>query len=211
MEFNRKEKCSFNSVLSVARVARAFGMDVVAYTATPRLSAESKKDRAYVAPGTGDADGIIPSAWFSGLNKASLHAFLAERIDTLVISLPSTKQTYHLIGEEELEILGRTNHAFISNVGRGEILDLNALTRILKRDPLHSDSWLRGAALDVTEPEPLPADSELWGMENVTITPHVSGAAVGYVERAVEMLGINIERGKKGEGMLNVVERERGY
>jgi phosphoglycerate dehydrogenase-like enzyme len=194
----------------VARVAKAFGMDVVAYTATSKTTAESKQDRAYREPGTGDPDGVIPSAWYSGLDKASLHRFLNLGIDILVLSLPSTPHTYHLIGEAELEILGRTNHTFLSNVGRGELIDHDALVRILKKTPADG-SWLRGVALDVTEPEPLPPDSELWTLPTVTITPHVSGAAVGYPLRAVEILATNIERLKRGEPLVNVVDRTRGY
>ncbi|KZF24305.1 hypothetical protein L228DRAFT_237247 [Xylona heveae TC161] len=193
-----------------ARVAKAFGMDVIAYTASPKTTPESKKDQAYTVPGTGDPNGELPSAWYSGLDKASLHNFLAQGIDILLLSLPATPQTYHMIGEEELDILGRTNHTFISNVGRGELIDHEALARVMKKRP-GDEVWLRGAALDVAEPEPLPKDSELWHMPNVTITPHISGAAIGYLERGVDILALNIERLKRGERLINQVDRQRGY
>ena len=70
---------------------------------------------------------------------------------------------------------------------------------------------ISGAALDVTDPEPLPKDSELWDMENVIITPHVSGSTAGYTERALQVLDLNLERREKGEELINIVKRDRGY
>ena len=70
---------------------------------------------------------------------------------------------------------------------------------------------MQGAALDVTDPEPLPADSELWDLKNVIVTPHISGNGVAYEERAFQVLEVNLERREKGERLINVVRRERGY
>ena len=184
-------------------------MDILAYTATPRPTAESRKDRAYVEPGNGDPDGTVPTEWYSGLDKESVRNFLRQDIDILVIICPSTPQTRYLIGEEELSILTTGKHAFIANVARGDIIDQEALIRALKEET--PDSWLRGVALDVTDPEPLPSDSELWNMPKVTISPHVSGAALGFPRRSLNTLRINIGRLKAGERLLNVVERGRGY
>ena len=194
---------------AVAKVAKAFGMDILAYTATPKPIAESRKDRAYVEAGTGDPDGTIPSKWYSGFDREAIKDFLGQDIDILVITCPSTRQTRYLIGEEELSILAKGKHAFIANVARGDIIDQNALVRVLKEET--PDSWLRGVALDVTDPEPLPAGSELWTLPKVTISPHVSGAAVGFPRRSLDTLRINIGRLKTGERLLNVVERGRGY
>lgn len=72
------------------RVAKAMGMDVVAYTASPRDTPESKKDGGFIVPGTGDPDGSIPSAWYSGLDKQNLHEFLSQDLDYIAISLPLT-------------------------------------------------------------------------------------------------------------------------
>ncbi len=66
------------------------GMDVYAYTATPKDSPEKRADNGYIVPGTGDPDGSIPSKWFSGLDKESLHNFLKQDIDLLVLTLPLT-------------------------------------------------------------------------------------------------------------------------
>lgn len=85
------------------------------------------------------------------------------------------------------------------------IIDQPALIQALK------DKTISGAALDVTDPEPLPSDSELWDMSNVIVTPHVSGSTAGYTERALQVLETNLTRRAKGEKLINVVRRERGY
>lgn len=78
---------------AVARVAKAMGMDVIAYTASPRKTPESKRDDGYIVPGTGDPDGTLPSAWYSGTGKEDLHNFLKQEIDLLVIGVPLTYVT----------------------------------------------------------------------------------------------------------------------
>lgn len=65
-------------------------MDVLAYTASPRDSQEAKKDHDYYVKGTGDPDGTIPSAWYSGLDRESLHNFLKQDLDFLVVAVPLT-------------------------------------------------------------------------------------------------------------------------
>lgn len=180
---------------------------MIAYTATPKDTPESKKDVGFIVPGTGDADGSIPSEWYSGLDKESLHNFLSQDIDVLLVSVPLTDQTKHFLSTEEFSVLsqGGKRPAFISNIARGPILDQDALIQSLK------DGTLAGAALDVTDPEPLPADSELWGLDNVTVTPHISGVGQAYTDRAFQILEIQLERRQKGEKLINVVRRERGY
>lgn len=182
-------------------------MDVVAFTATPKDTPEKKKDPGFVVPGTGDADGSIPSAWYSGLDKDSLHNFLKQDIDLLLVSVPLTEQTKHMLSKDEFSILsqGGKRPAFVTNIARGQIIDQPALIDALK------DGTLGGAALDVTDPEPLPEDSELWGLPNVIITPHISGVGQAYAERAFQILEVNLERRRKGEKLINVVKRERGY
>jgi orotidine-5'-phosphate decarboxylase len=74
----------------VGRVAKAMGMDVIVHTATEKTTPEQRADHGYFVPGIGDPDGSIPSKWFSGDDKASLHNFLAQDIDILVVSVPLT-------------------------------------------------------------------------------------------------------------------------
>jgi len=190
----------------VARVSKALGLDVIAYTASPRTTPESKKDTGYVMPGTGDPDGTLPSAWFSGLDKRSLHTFLKQDIDVLLVAVPLTKETRHLLGKEEFEILGKKN-AFIANIARGSILQQDDLIAALKR----KEGGLRGAALDVTDPEPLNKDSELWDLENVAITPHVSGMGTTYLKRSFAVLESNLTNLEDGKPLINLVNRRRGY
>jgi hypothetical protein len=71
-------------------VAKALGSDVIAFTASPRETPESRRDQGFIVPGTGDADGTLPSEWYSGLDKKNLHEFLRQKIDLLVLSVPLT-------------------------------------------------------------------------------------------------------------------------
>lgn len=73
-----------------ARVAKAMGMEVIVYTATPKETEDSRKDHGFIVPGTGDPDGSIPSEWFSGLDEKSRQHFLAQDLDVLLISVPLT-------------------------------------------------------------------------------------------------------------------------
>ncbi|CZT43158.1 related to glycerate dehydrogenase [Rhynchosporium secalis] len=191
-----------------ARICSALGMDVIAYTASPRTTLESKKDVGYIVPGTGDPDGLIPSAWYSGVDKSSLHNFLKQDIDVLLIAVPLTPATTHFLGAEELAILGKRN-AFIVNIARGAILKQDDLIAALKK-PI-KEGGLRGAALDVTDPEPLPKESELWDLENVVVTPHISGLGTHYVDRSFDILEKNLSNLETGKKLLNVVSRGKGY
>jgi phosphoglycerate dehydrogenase-like enzyme len=182
-------------------------MDVVAFTASPRKTAESKKDSGYIVPNTGDPDGTLPSAWYSGLDKASLHKFLSQDIDILLVSVPLTPATHHFLGKEEFEILGKKN-AFVVNIARGSIIVQDDLITALKK---RERGGLRGAALDVTDPEPLNRESELWDLEHVAVTPHVSGIGTTYVNRSFEILEKNLTRLEEGESLINLVDRKRGY
>ncbi|KAI9713183.1 MAG: hypothetical protein M1820_001168 [Bogoriella megaspora] len=143
-----------------ARIASALGMEVLAYTAQPRTTTESKKDRNYIVKGTGDPDGTIPSEWYSGTDKESLHNFLAQKLDVLLISLPLTTFSRGLIGADEYKVLKENSPrgCFLANVSRGDVLVQDDLIKALKDEK----SGLSGAALDVTTPEPLPNDDPLW-------------------------------------------------
>jgi len=191
----------------VARVAKAMAMDVIAYTASPRKTPESKRDTGYIVPGTGDPDGSIPSAWFSGTDKADMHEFLKQEIDLLVVAVPLTKTTTHLLSTEEFELLHKSNPrgTYVANIARGQIIDQKALITALEQEQI------RGAALDVTDPEPLPKDDPLWEAPNVLITPHCSGASDVYADRAFQVLIENIKRDRSGGNLINEVNRKRGY
>ena len=197
----------------VAHVAHAMGMDIVVYTAHPRNTPEQRRDHGYYVPGVGDPRGEIPSAWYSGEDKASLHNFLAQDLDQLLISVPLTAKTKHLLGKTEFDILAQKN-AFVTNIARGDIIVQAELVQALNEYDSENPTpgkGLRGAALDVTTPEPLPEDDPLWDAPNCIITPHISGANAQYSERALTVLEANLERLAKGERLLNQVSREKGY
>ncbi|KAI1515688.1 SerA Phosphoglycerate dehydrogenase [Pyrenophora tritici-repentis] len=191
----------------VARVAKAMAMDVIAYTASPRKTPESKRDVGYIVPGTGDPDGSIPSAWYSGTDKAAMHEFLKQEIDLLVVAVPLTKTTTHLLSTEEFELLHKSNPrgTYVANIARGQIIDQKALITALEQ------KQISGAALDVTDPEPLPKDDPLWEAPNVLITPHCSGSTDVYADRAFQVLIENIKRDRSGGDLINEVNRKRGY
>jgi phosphoglycerate dehydrogenase-like enzyme len=195
------------NIYTAAKLTNWTGMDVIAFTASPKDTPEKKKDPGYIVPGTGDPDGEIPSAWYSGLDKESLHDFLKQDIDLLLVSVPLTKETTHFLSKEEFKVLSQDGKkpAYVANIARGPIIDQPALIKALK------DGTLAGASLDVTDPEPLPADSELWGMDNVIVTPHISGNGEAYVDRAFQILELQLEHKQKGEKFINVVNRKRGY
>ena len=202
----------------VARIAKAMGMDVIVFTASPRETLQSKKDGGFIVPGTGDPNGEIPSAWYSGTDKKSLHHFLSLDIDTLLISVPLTNATRHLLGKEEFEVLSKRN-AFISNIARGEIIVQDDLVDALKLydndtkalEEGRPRKGLRGAALDVTTPEPLPKGNPLWDAPNCIITPHMSGVSREYNDRAFQVLETNLRRRAEGKKLLNVIDRKTGY
>ena len=123
--------------------------------------------------------------------------------DIVVVALPLTAATTGLIGEGEFRTMKPT--ALFINIGRGPIVQEAALVRALR------EGWIAGAGLDVFEREPLPADSPLYDLENVIITPHVSGASPRYMDRAVPLFCENLRRYLHGDPLLNVVDKERGY
>ncbi|KAJ5781202.1 hypothetical protein N7457_006362 [Penicillium paradoxum] len=194
----------------IARVSQALGMTVHAHTASPRPTPESRHDTRYIVPGTGDPDGSIPASWHHGTDRESIHAFLALGLDHLVISLPLTPQTTGLLAAEEFAILSENCHhhaskPYVTNIARGKVIDQEALVDALK------SGLLGGAALDVADPEPLPADDPLWDAPNVQISPHVSALGVEYLPRSFDILRENLGRLARDEPLINAYRRSKGY
>lgn len=128
---------------------------------------------------------------------------LLEQSDVVVVSVPSTPMTRGMIGARELA--GMKPGSVLINVARGDILDESALLDAL------SSGLLRGAGLDVFTREPLPADSPLWRMPNVLITPHVSATSPVFWERESELILDNLVRYLGGRDLRNVVDTSAGY
>jgi len=123
--------------------------------------------------------------------------------DILALCAPSTQATHGMIGATELAALPR--HAIVANVARGALLDEHALVAAIR------GGHLRGAVLDVFSQEPLPAESALWELPNVILTPHVSGVTDRFWEREMELFLHNWHAYDRGTAMRNVVDKSEGY
>ncbi|WP_440006666.1 D-2-hydroxyacid dehydrogenase [Halomicrococcus sp. SG-WS-1] len=108
------------------------------------------------------------------------------RTDFLVLACPLTDETRGLVGAEEFDTL--PPDALLVNVARGKVVETDALVSALRGNQID------GAALDVTDPEPLPEDHPLWNFENVTITPHNAGHTPEYYARLADVVAGNVER-----------------
>jgi len=129
-------------------------------------------------------------------DRGAFESALADT-DHLVLACPLTDVTRGLIRREELRTL--PSDAVLVNVARGPVVDTDALVSALQ------SNHLRGAALDVTDPEPLPPDHPLWRFENVQITPHNAGHTPQYYDRLAKIVAENCKRYDRGEELRNVV------
>ncbi|MDQ2652432.1 MAG: D-2-hydroxyacid dehydrogenase [Chloroflexota bacterium] len=123
--------------------------------------------------------------------------------DHVVVTLPDTPETRGLL--DAAAFAACKPGAMIYNVGRGAVIDTAALVAALQ------SGHLGGAGLDVTEPEPLPADSPLWDLENVLITAHTSGASPRYWERQEALISDNLGRYLEGRPLRNLVDYDHAY
>jgi len=167
----------------VGRLAKAFGCRVLA---TRR-----------------SATGVRPAPFADEVHPPSALLDLLPRCDYVALCVPLTAETRGMIGERELRAMKPT--AVLVNIARGAVVVERDLIRALR------DGWIAGAALDVFEQEPLPAESPLWDMENVVLTPHISGGTEIYNQRAVAIFCENLRRYLAGEPLQNVVDPARGY
>jgi D-2-hydroxyacid dehydrogenase (NADP+) len=128
---------------------------------------------------------------------------LCAESDFLVVAVPLTAETTHMVGAAQLAKMKPT--ASIVNIARGQVIDQGALIEALR------NGTIAGAALDVFDPEPLPADSPLWDMPNVIVTPHISGSVEGYGHKATELFIANLRRYIAGEPLSHQANPELGY
>ncbi|NLO10252.1 MAG: D-2-hydroxyacid dehydrogenase [Clostridiales bacterium] len=125
------------------------------------------------------------------------------RSDYIVLTLPATEKTKGIISKERIGIM--KPDAFLVNIGRGELIDQEALIEALR------NNRIGGAGLDVMTPEPLPADNPLWELPNVIITQHSSGLSVGNDTRRVNLFTDNLRRYLNNEALENIVNFTEGY
>lgn len=156
--------------------AKAFGMKVIGYKR--HLSeVPSFVDRMYCKDSGDTIDELL---------KLS---------DFVVLALPLTNETYHMISERELKMM--KSSAYVINIARGAVIHESALLEALK------DGWIAGAGLDTFEQEPLPADHPLWDAPNTIITPHVTPQVPDRTERSLAIIAENARRYRTDQPMLN--------
>lgn len=124
--------------------------------------------------------------------------------DFVGVTVPLTDRTRHLIGRKELDMMKKGAGLF--NIARAQVVDYEALAEKLER------GQLKGAVLDVHDPEPLPSDSPLWSVPNLVITPHVGcDDTENYIPRTFDLLLSNVRRHFEGQPLINVVHRDQGF
>jgi phosphoglycerate dehydrogenase-like enzyme len=128
---------------------------------------------------------------------------LFSQSDWVVVTAALTSETRGMIAENEFKNM--KNSAHIINVARGPIINQKALIKSLRK------GWIAGAGLDVFEEEPLPADSPLWDMPNVIITPHSSWLSPYHRGRRINIFIENLRRFQTGGQLINTVDKQRGY
>ena len=165
----------------IARLFRAVGMEI---------SGAGRTSRA------GDDD-------FERIHSSQDLAGIVHDYDYLVLAAPLTSETKGLVNAEVLSAMKPSAH--LVNVGRGELVHTDALTEAL------ASRSIAGAALDVVHPEPLPAGHPLWSMENLIITPHMSGDTEDHIDDLGLLFVDNLTRYRAGEPLQNVVDKELGF
>jgi phosphoglycerate dehydrogenase-like enzyme len=179
----------------VARLLKPFGATILA----AKKDVMHPEDLGYSKEGMGDPHG----EFFDRLYPIeAIHSLLKES-DFVVVVLPLTDETRHIVNTEAFEAMKES--AYLINVGRGGLIDEKALIQALK------SQQIAGAALDVFEEEPLPADSPLWDMENVIISPHVSGLSQHLPEETLNLFIENLNRYLAELPLYNLVDLKQGY
>ncbi len=158
------------------------------------------------------AQGFDMQILYTGKNRSDLHLEnslgvdfvslerLLEESDFVTIHTPLSHDTYHLFSDRQFELM--KSSAILINTARGEIVDSKALYRAL------SQGKIAGAALDVTEPEPIPNDSPLLTLDNLIITPHIASASRHTREKMAHMAVENLIAGLKGDRLPYCVNPE---
>ncbi len=179
----------------IARLCRAFGATVLA----TKRDLKHLEDSGYSPEGLGDPQADLVQRMYPPQALRTM----APECDFLVVTVPLTRDTRGLVGEEVLAALKFT--AFLIDVSRGGVVDHGALITAL------NDGRLAGAALDVYPLEPLPERSPLWEIPGVIISPHIAGASSRYYEQATELFAANLQRYIEGQPLLNLYDPKLGY
>ena len=162
----------------IARIMQVFGATVLA----TKRDVMHPEDTGYMVEGLGDPGGDLVNRLYPPQAICSM----LKECDFVVVTLPLTSSTRSLLGATELSVL--KPGAYLVDISRGGVVDHNALI------PLLREHKIAGAAIDVYPVEHLPADSPLWKLPNVILTPHIAGFSQHYDERAVELFTQNLRR-----------------
>ena len=167
---------------AAATRAHALGMRILAARRHPPADSDALVERYY--------------------GMAELHEMLPN-CDYIVIAAPLTEETRHMISSAEFAVM--KPQAVVINVGRGAVVDEEALVRALREERI------RGAGLDVFEREPLPEQSALWAMDNVLVSPHCADHTASWTQDAMRFFLEQHSRFEKNEPLLNPVNKRLGY
>ena len=182
------------------KTALILGTGDIGSNVAKRLSAFGTKNIGIRRTGT-------PAQYFDEMHTLSDIDSLLPHADLVIGCLPNTKETGHILNYNRLCLM--KSDALFINVGRGSLIDTDALIRALE------ERRIAGAILDVLEKEPLAADSPLWKMPNVLITPHISGRGFGHdpaTEKKVWDICLeNLRRYLSGGDIINEIDFARGY
>jgi phosphoglycerate dehydrogenase-like enzyme len=165
-------------IVGAGDVGQQLARRLVACDAEPVLAARTARDGVH---GVGELPELLP------------------RADVVVLLVPQTSETLGLVDAAFLSRM--RDGALLVNAARGGVVDTGALLAELQSGRLR-------AALDVTDPEPLPADHPLWFAPNLLLTPHVGGSVLGLIERFVSLLADQVSRYERGEPLINQVHGE---
>jgi phosphoglycerate dehydrogenase-like enzyme len=175
-----------------ARLAKAMGLRVHVLA----RNGVHAQDGVYCVAGTGDPEGVLPDAVFGMDDK---EAFLGG-LDFLVMGLPLNAATQGMVTKKELRALPKT--AFVLNPARGPLIEESALLHALW------EGWIAGAALDTHHHYPMPSDHPLWPMDNVIMSPHISGSTMSthFPERVWDLFVQNVQRYQADAPLLNELD-----
>jgi D-2-hydroxyacid dehydrogenase (NADP+) len=184
----------FPPILLDGKTAGIFGIGAIAETLAPRLKVMGMK-----VVGISSSPRSLPG--FDEMRKRAELANAVRDLDFLIILTPHNQDTHHSVSTEVLAAMKPSS--FIINLARGGVVDEDALVKALQA------KTIAGAALDVFAVEPLPADSPLWGLKNVLISPHLGGFSQESSRHTMPALLHNMRAYLKGdfEGMVNKIAR----
>lgn len=178
-----------------ARLLQVFGAKILA----AKHNAMKTTDEGYTLEGMGDPQGEIPLRIYP---PQALKTMVRE-CDFVVVTAPYTHESKNLVDAEVLQAC--KSGAYLVHTSRAGVLDQEALVSALK------SGKLAGAALDVFDEEPLPAESPLWKAPNLIISPHISGNSPEYDQRAVDLFAENLRRYLIKLPLLNLFDMNLGY